>query len=76
MKLEMDVDQDRRRVRISRIVLDEMTTGKWWRTDPEEEFVRINQWCIDNLGYHARKAYDDFRFRTDSDLTAFILRWS
>lgn len=42
---------------------------------PEEQYVEINQWCIDTLGYHARTAYHVFEFKKQSDLEWFILRW-
>lgn len=43
---------------------------------PEETYVEINQWCIDNLGYHARTAYHVFEFEKRSDLDWFLLRWN
>ncbi len=43
---------------------------------PEETYVEINQWCMDNLGYHARTAYHVFEFKKRSDLDWFILRWN
>ena len=47
------------------------------RTVPssEEQYVEINDWCIDTLGYHARTAYHVFEFKKKSDLDWFILRW-
>ena len=43
---------------------------------PEEVYIEVNQWCIDNLGYHARTAYHVFEFEKETDLNWFILRWS
>jgi hypothetical protein len=43
---------------------------------PEDEYIHINNWCVQNLGYHARTAYNRFEFKKDSDLTMFVLRWS
>ena len=43
---------------------------------PEEQYVEINQWCIDTLKYHARTAYHVFEFKTKKDLEWFLLRWS
>jgi hypothetical protein len=43
---------------------------------PEETYVEINQWCIDNLGYHARTAYHVFEFEKESDMSWFVLRWA
>ena len=43
---------------------------------PEDVYVDLNQWCIDNLGYHARTAYHVFEFEKRSDLDWFLLRWN
>lgn len=43
---------------------------------PEDVYVEINQWCIDNLGYHARTGYHIFDFKKQSDLDWFIIRWA
>jgi len=43
---------------------------------PEEQYVEINQWCIDTLKYHARTAYHVFEFKRQEDLEWFLLRWS
>ena len=43
---------------------------------PEETYVEINAWCIENLGYHARTSYHIFEFEKRSDLDWFLLRWS
>ena len=43
---------------------------------PEETYIEINQWCIDNLGYHARTAFHIFEFNTRKDLDWFLLRWN
>jgi hypothetical protein len=42
---------------------------------PEEQYVEINQWCIDSFGYHARTSYHVFEFKKEKDLTMFLLRW-
>jgi len=42
----------------------------------EEDFLPLNQWCIDTLGYHARTAWDKFEFKKKSHLEWFILRWA
>lgn len=41
----------------------------------EDMYTEINQWCIDNLGYHARTAYHIFELKKQSDLNWFLLRW-
>lgn len=48
------------------------------RTVPllEEQYVEINQWCIDTFGYHARTAYHVFELRKQSHLDWFTLRWT
>ncbi len=43
---------------------------------PEETYQEINNWCIDNLGYHARTSYHVFEFNKRSDLDWFLLRWT
>jgi hypothetical protein len=43
---------------------------------PEDTYKEINQWCIDNFGYHARTAYHVFELRKQSHLEWFILRWT
>jgi hypothetical protein len=52
--------------------------AKFGQPEPfaEEQYVEINQWCIDNLGYHTRTAYHVFEFKKETDLNWFILRWS
>lgn len=58
-------------------VWEPMTPGWEFREPyPEETYVEINQWCIDNLGYHARTAYHIFEFEKRSDLDWFLLRWN
>ena len=42
----------------------------------EKQYVEINQWCIDTLGYHARTAYHVFEFKQRKHLEFFVLRWS
>ena len=42
----------------------------------EEQYVEINQWCIDILKYHARTAYHVFEFKSKRDLDWFLLRWT
>jgi hypothetical protein len=41
----------------------------------EDQYVEINQWCIDTFGYHARTAYHVFEFKQRKDLEFFVLRW-
>lgn len=43
---------------------------------PEEVYLEMNQWCIDNIGYHARTSYHIFEFEKRSELDWFLLRWS
>jgi hypothetical protein len=42
----------------------------------EDQYVEINQWCIDTFGYHARTAYHVFEFRQRKHLEFFVLRWA
>lgn len=42
---------------------------------PEEQYIAINQWCIETFGYHARTAYHVFEFKKQADLEWFILKW-
>lgn len=42
---------------------------------PEEVYTKINAWCLDILGYHARTAYHVFEFKKRADLDWFLLRW-
>ena len=42
----------------------------------EEQYDKINQWCISMLKYHARTAYHVFEFKTKKDLEWFLLMWS
>lgn len=50
---------------------------QWQFKEPfgEEFYVDVNQWCIDNFGYHARTAYNRFEFKEEKELTFFILKW-
>lgn len=41
----------------------------------EEVYVEMNDWCKDNLHYHARTAFNVFEFKTEKDLSWFMLRW-
>lgn len=43
---------------------------------PEDEYVEVNDWCLQNLGYPARTAYNRFEFKKEKHLTLFILRWA
>jgi hypothetical protein len=43
---------------------------------PEEQYVDINDWCINTFGYHARTAYHVFEFKKQADLEWFVLKWS
>ena len=54
--------------------LDDFTGFKEPTT--EEEYVKINDWCIESLGYHARTAFNRFEFKKEADLTLFILKWN
>lgn len=50
-----------------------------WEFDepyPEEVYVKVNNWCIEVLGYHARTAYHVFEFKTKRDLDWFLMRWT
>ena len=42
----------------------------------EDDYVEINNWCIETLKYHARTAYSTFEFKSRRDLEWFVLRWS
>ncbi len=46
--------------------------------EPREEdfYIRINDWCIEHIGYHARTAYNRFEFKHEKDLTLFLLKWA
>jgi hypothetical protein len=52
--------------------------AKFGQPEPfaEEQYVEINQWCIDTFGYHARTAYHVFELRKKSHLDWFMLRWT
>lgn len=43
---------------------------------PEEVYVKMNGWCIETFGYHARTAYHIFQFKNKQDLDWFLIRWS
>lgn len=45
-------------------------------TYDEEQYLEVNKWCIDTLGYHARTAYHIFEFKEQSHLDWFVLRWA
>jgi len=40
-----------------------------------ELFDQIGLWCAES-GYGRRTAYNQFEFKTEKDLTFFLLRWS
>lgn len=42
----------------------------------EDIYIKMNDWCIMTLGFHARTAYNVFEFRKKSELDWFLLRWS
>jgi hypothetical protein len=42
---------------------------------PEEVYVKLNTWCIETFGYHARTAYHIFQFKNKQDLDWFLIRW-
>jgi hypothetical protein len=42
----------------------------------EEQYTEINDWCIDNFGYHSRTAYHVFEFKRQADLEWFVLKWA
>lgn len=54
----------------------EVWTSNESETYPEQEYVKINDWCKETFGYHARTAYHIFEFKSRPDLDWFILRWS
>lgn len=41
----------------------------------EEVYIEMNEWCKENLHYHARTAYNIFEFKSDKDISWFTLRW-
>ena len=41
-------------------------------TYSEHEYVAMNDWCIENIGYHTRTAYHMFEFKTEADLNKFV----
>ncbi len=41
----------------------------------EEYYVELNNWCCENIGYHARTSYNRFEFKKEQHLALFILRW-
>ena len=43
---------------------------------PEDVYVEVNDWCKETLGYHARTAYNIFKFKQRKHLDWFLLRWS
>lgn len=43
---------------------------------PEEQYVKMNEWCKETFGCHARTAYHIFEFKRRSDLDWFIVRWT
>ena len=46
-----------------------------FNTSTEDAYVELNDWCKENLHYHARTAYNVFEFKTEQDLNWFMLRW-
>ena len=42
----------------------------------EDIYIKMNDWCIMTLGFHARTAYNVFEFKKKRDLDWFMLRWS
>ena len=74
--MDIDIIHDSEKERWIAEVWEPMTPNWDFREPhPEETYVEINQWCIDNFGYHARTAYHVFEFEKESDLHWFILRW-
>jgi hypothetical protein len=59
-------------------VWSENAPAKFGQPEPyaEDQYVEINKWCIDILGYHARTAYHVFEFKKQSDLDWFVLTWT
>lgn len=41
----------------------------------EDIYIKMNDWCIMTLGFHARTAYNVFEFKKKRDLDWFMLRW-
>ena len=41
-------------------------------TYSEEYYVSLNDWCVAHLGYHARTAYERFKFRSWTDQKKFL----
>jgi hypothetical protein len=41
----------------------------------ELDMEPIHNWCAE-MGFGARTSFDTWRFKTDQELTAFLLRWS
>lgn len=69
MSYHLERHETRRRVAVWAVDDD-------WALLDEEEYVEINNWCKQTLGYHARSAYDVFDFRSDGDIAMFVLRWA
>ena len=53
-----------------------LSTDTEGATLDEQEYQNINQWCLDNFGYHSRTAYHVFEFKRQADLEWFILKWA
>ena len=41
----------------------------------ESDMEPIHNWCAE-MGFGVRTSFDTWRFKTDQELTAFLLRWS
>ena len=74
----MDITFRRHRLKWVVEVWSDNAPAKFGQPEPfaEEQYVEINQWCIDALGYHARTAYHVFELKNKKDLNWFLLRWS
>jgi hypothetical protein len=41
-------------------------------TFTEEFYINLNNWCVSSFGYHARTAYERYKFKNKKNLTEFI----
>lgn len=70
----VEISKRQRLVEVWATDLDDFTGFK--EPFPEETYQHLNQWCIDTFGYHARSAFNQFKFKKEKDLTMFLLRWN
>jgi hypothetical protein len=57
-------------------VWDILSTDSVGTIYAEQTYQEVNQWCIENFGYHARTAYHVFEFKKKADLEWFVLKWA